>query len=122
MGAKLLGVALQMLPPGVLVLRLDRVHIGGEGGLGIDDHVAPARQADDHVRAQQPGLPDSDRSVWKSQYSVMPESSSTFLSVSSPHRPRVLGAARSALTSLAASPRTRSWPSTTFFNSLVRLP
>jgi hypothetical protein len=84
--------------------------IGVERHLGVDDQGAAARDADDDVRAQPTVLALDADSVWKSQFSVRPQVSSTFLSCCSPQRPRDFGALRSELTSLAASLLTFSWP------------
>ena len=61
-------------------------------------------------------------SIAKSVCSARPQVSRTLRSCCSPQRPRAFGAARSELTSFAASPRTASCPSRIALISPVRLP
>ena len=63
-----------------------------------------------------------DCSRSKSQCWLIPDSSITFLSVSSPHLPLVFGLARRAFTSFPVSVRTSNWVLTTFCNSALTLP
>ena len=61
MVAHLARVRLHVPPPRVLVLRLERVEIRGEGRLRIDDDVLAARQLDDEVGPQHAPVGIRDR-------------------------------------------------------------
>ena len=95
-----------------LVDRAERVLIGVERHLGVDDQALPAGDADDDVgalaRALVVGVADLGGEV--GMFGLRPQLSSTLRNCCSPQRPRALGALRSALTSLAASAETRSVP------------
>ena len=74
------------------------LQVGGERDLGVDHDVLAAGQPDDHVRALRAVVAGTATCSSKSQRALIPASSTTRRSCSSPQRPRASGR-RSAVTS-----------------------